>query len=274
MAMNKGGMVWLAAMMLALAPALAASDLEVLWRTFDCPPMYISEGPLAGQGFMDRQLQTLTARLPALRHRIADVTLARAWYEVEHQDATCILGIRKTPEREKVALFSRVLSIARGSRLVVPADRLAEAAPLVGSDGAVDLGRLASRADLRGGYIGRRDYGAGISQFLQDPARQAAMEVVPNERQLFHLLESRRIDFFFSYPSEIEYRQISSGEADGFSMLPIHDDQGAVESYVACSKTPAGQLIIGQVDRVLADPAIYAQLQTPRDGWTRSASLK
>lgn len=272
--MNKGRMVGFASALMVLAPAAPASELDVVWQTFDCPPMYISEGPSAGQGFMDRQLRTLIGYLPDLRHKVADMTISRAWHEVEHQDAACILGVRKTPEREKIALFSHLLSVARGSRLVVAAGRLPEVTSLLGSDGAIDLDRLAARTDLRGGYIGRRDYGAGVSQFLQDPSRQTPMEVVPNERQLFRLLEAQRIDFFFSYPSEVEYRRADSGETADFSMLPIHDDQGAVGSYIACSNTPAGQKIIEQVNRVLDEPETYAALQASRDSWMRAASLR
>jgi len=269
--MKKVKMVGSAGLALMLALAAPAAELDVSWQTFDCPPMYIAQGAMAGQGFMDRQLRTLIARLPSLRHRIAEMTIARAWYEVEHQEAACLLGVRKTPEREKVALFSRPLSIARGSRLVLPADRLAAAAALLGDDGAVDLDRLATRGDLRGGYIGRRDYGDGVSRFLQDPSRRAPMEVVPNERQLFQLLKARRIDFFFSYPSEIEY---SRGADDDFSMLEIHGDQEPVGSYIACSDTPAGRAIMDQINAALADPEIYAALQVPRDSWMRQASLR
>lgn len=269
--MKNGRMVGLACLTLALAPAALAGDMEVSWQTFDCPPQYIAEGPRAGQGFMDRQLRTLIAHLPAMNHHVADVTVARAWYDVEHQETACILGVRKTPDREKIALFSRVLSIARGSRVVLSADRLAEASALLGEDGAVDLDRLAAAANWRGGYVGRRDYGAGVSRLLQDPARHAPMEVVPNERQLFRLLEARRIDFFFSYPSEVEYLGLGD---NNIAMLPIHEEQGAVETYVACSDTPAGRVVIDQVNQVLADPQIYAELQSPRDDWMRSASLR
>ena len=268
--MKTGRVVGLACLAAMTAPALSAAGVEVTWQTFDCPPMYILAGSMAGQGFMDRQLRVLIAHLPDLHHRIAEMTLARAWYDIEHQEGACLLGVRKTPERERVALFSRPISIARGSWLVLSSDRLAQAESLLGG-GAVILDRLASRADLRGGYIGRRDYGEAVQTFLQDPARQVSMEVVPNESQLFRLLKARRIDFFFSYPSEVEYYR---GEDGNVSMLPIDGDRDPVESYIACSDTPTGRAIIEQVNKAVADPEIYAALQSPRDDWSRSSSLQ
>ncbi len=260
-----------AAMAACLAPAAGAFDLDVAWQIFDYPPMYIPAGPMAGQGIMDRQLRLVVERLPMMHHKLAEVTFARAWHEIEYQDAACILGVRKTPEREKIARFSLPFSISGGNLLVMRADR---DLGLAGEDGAIELARLAERADLHGGYAGRRSYGEEVGRFLQDPARRALMEPVPTEGQLFRLLQAQRIDFIFSYASELDYYRLSGGDTVRLRALPVRGEEAAVENYIACSDKAAGRLVIEEIDRLLLDREFLASLQAPRENWARLTSTR
>lgn len=271
---NRGGgqSVRIVVALLAIAIATlapAAQALDIAWQIFDYPPMYIASGPLAGQGLMDRQLSLVIARLPGMRHKLSEVTFARAWYEIEHQDAACVLGTRKTPEREKIARFTQPISISGGLRLVT---RAGHDLDLPVEDELVDLSRLAGRGDLRGGYAGRKSYGEEVGRFLQNPERRATMEVVPTEGQLFRLLQAGRIDFMFTYVSELDYYRLTGGDSAPLQAIRLRGDQDTVDSYIACSDSAAGREIVAQIDRQLEDRDFKASLQAIQENWASLTS--
>jgi uncharacterized protein (TIGR02285 family) len=245
-------------------PAAAAETIE--WMVQDLPPVYIRSGPDKGTGIGERQLAALMQRLPDFQHKIVDTTFARAWHDIADHDNVCISGVQKTAERASVALFSKPIATAFGTRLVMRADQAERFKDLLAADGKVRLDALAQRGDLKGGYAAKRSFNNRLDAFLHKDTQLVKMEALPNEYQLFNLLKNSRIDFMFASWRELEHYEKQEEGPHQFKALLIEGEAERVDVYVACSDKPVGQKLVRRVDWLLENtdlPSVIRDL-TPR----------
>ena len=257
-----------AAVLAGMGLAWSAEGQTVDWLVFDAPPMYIREGPLANQGSSDEAIALLTSRLPNYRHRTTLTTFARAWYQIRHSDGICIVGVSKTPERESFAKFSESIFNGPGNVVVTLTENKPKFLGFLNGEGRLDLQRLDKDSLLTGAYASSRSYGHAVSDYLSTQDHHAKIEAFPNEFQLFNLLMSQRVDYFFAYKAELNYFKTINNINTDFSVLPIEGDHIPVTAYVACSDQPLGRAVIDDVNGLLADPAIRKSIQDFRTRWT------
>jgi uncharacterized protein (TIGR02285 family) len=179
----------------------------------DVPPAFIREGAEAGQGFGDLQLAYLIEHLADIDHKRIFASTNRIWYQIEHADSTCTLTAKKTPSREKIAVFSQFGYWALPNLLIVKSDRLAAFTASLDSAGQIDLSLLSQNDKVTGAYETGVGYGAAIDRFIADPLRRNRLEAVANFPQPIRLLSVGRIDFIFGNSVDITYRQRLEGSA-------------------------------------------------------------
>jgi uncharacterized protein (TIGR02285 family) len=251
---------WLA--LLLLLPLSAPAE-SVTWLMFDAPPMFIRSGPLANQGSSEAVMRLLTSRLPAYQHRFRDSVIARAWHDIEHEDGICMVGVAKNPERERVAVFSRPIYSAAGNKLIALKEQGSRFAKVLDAAGRIDLDSLLRDPSLRGAYVPKRSYGASVTKFINN----GTLDPVPNEYQLFNLLTHHRIDYFFGYNAEVNYYAKIYDVRESLTRIPVAGDDKRIEAHVACSNQPLGRAVIADTEKLLADPAFLASIQTARGAW-------
>ena len=251
-----------------LAPAAAQPPL-ITWMQADTPPFHIGEGPLAGQGVKDRQYRFLTQHLPQFSHRLMIASTARDWYDLEHSDGICIIGVSRTPEREKFTLFSERLLTGFGSRVIIRRDRAAKFKDFLDPQGAVDLTRLAHSDALVGGFVAALHYNEGITAFIDDEKRLARLDKFVTPPQLFNVLNAGRLDYAFGQPVEAAYFSKQYGmKAGDLAALPIKGwTQGGAIS-VGCSNGALGRQVIQAIDALLADDRLWRDYAAPYNDWT------
>jgi uncharacterized protein (TIGR02285 family) len=84
-------------------PALARETIN--WLLPDVAPAFIRDGDQAEEGFGDRQLAYLINHLADVDHKHFFASTNRIWYQIGHADGNCTLTAKKTPSREKIAIF-------------------------------------------------------------------------------------------------------------------------------------------------------------------------
>jgi len=251
-----------------LAPAAAQPPL-ITWMQADTPPFHIGEGPLAGQGVKDRQYQFLSQHLPRFQHRQMIASVARNWYDLEHSDGICIIGVARTPEREKYTLFSERQLTGYGSRIIVRRDGAAKFKEFLDSHGAVDLSKLARSDALVGGFVAALHYGDSITAFIGDEHRIARLDKFVTPPQLFNVLNAGRLDYVFGQPVEAAYfsRQHGMKASDLVALQIAGGAQGGGLS-VGCSNGLLGRQVIQAIDRLLADDRLWRDYTAPYNDWT------
>jgi|SRR5579859_7997575 len=239
----------------------------ITWMSFDLPPVYIQDGPLAGQGVGDGQQIYLRDHLPDFEHRERQADISRLWYDIKNSPTICATDVYRNEEREKSALFSQHATLVPGYRLVALADRRADFAPYEDGEGKVDLDALSRAAGLRGAFVGGRVHDGKIDHLLQEKDRAVTLDSVTKGILLYNLLVNKRVDFIFAAPAEIIYYKTILKTEEEVAVFPIAGGRDFLPMYTACSRTEAGERVIAAVDRLLADQKNWRNFLSPLARW-------
>ncbi|WCL54433.1 hypothetical protein [Gimibacter soli] len=266
-------------LILLLAPAFtgraAVADDRPLaqWYYVDVPPAMILEGDGKGTGYVDRIIALFKRSMPGYRHEDVASSVVRMFATMQVRDGICTGGLLRTPERENVLVYSDSFYPVLVNRLVTIRAKRPMLAPYLGADNHVDLMALAADKRLVAGYVGQRFYSTLIQRFIEertesDPEGRLRV-LIPNDR-FSDLLRHDRIDFAFGLAAEIYYQSLNGdaavpgGELVSFAVKgePITKPGG-----FACSGGPLGRQMADEMNRLIADPAIRAEIHGYYTDW-------
>ncbi len=250
-----------------------AAAQTITWLTTDLPPQYISEGELAGQGIKDQQLRLIAQQVPEFQHHTMRASISRLWYQMQHEDGFCGIGVLRRPEREKIAVFSRRSVLVPGFRLVVRPDDAAPFEPFLSEAREVDLGALTQSPKLKGSYVADRVYPPAVATYIDSDQRRLPIEKSVDGERLFQLLRTKRVDFVFGLAYEATYYAWKIGMREPLPPLPIKDTPRTVAGYTACSNGPVGRAMIARLDALQRDPAFWQQWLEPLKRWVAPADF-
>jgi len=252
-----------------VGPVAAAQTIT--WLTSDLPPQYIAEGELAGLGIKDQQLKLIAEQVPDYQHHTVRASISRLWYQIQHEDGMCGIGVLRSPEREKFAVFSRRPVLVPGFRLIIRADDEARFTPFLTEQHEVDLEALLKSRRLAGGYVADRHYPPAVTAYINSDERRAAVEKSVDNDRLFQLLRGNRVDFVFGLAYEAAYFSWRLGPP--LAKLPIKDTPRTVAGYTACSDQPLGRAMIARLDSLQAEEALWRQWMEPLRRWLDPADF-
>lgn len=255
------------AVLMGWAAVAAGAEEHITWLHPEFPPSYIASGEFAGQGYLDRQLAVLQAKLPGFAHSTVTAPLARIWHELPRTDGVCFLGASITPERLKLGLFSKRGIYTPIIQLAVRAEEAERFYPYLDADGQVELEKLKSAPDLEGAYTDTATYGPEIDAFLHAPDRTVTLNRVVEIHHPFTLLQKGRTDFIFIWPEQLTYLKRSTHSEFDTASFRIAGSSDAQPYYAACSRGPIGRKAIQKIDEVLADPAAWHEFVAPLRSW-------
>lgn len=267
-------LVGLALYALGTGKTIAGEKPVIHWLLTNAAPKVIPDGPLRGTGYAEQQTVFLARRLPQFDQRVEIVTAARLWHEMRTGKGICSIDIADLPEREAWALFSRHTTSVPGYSLMVARDRIAEFAPFRGTDGAVDLDRLAQSATLTGLYTARRYYTPQINAFIDNAARKSPLDSTSSSTRVFEMIASHRGDFSFGLGAEMNYfNAANAAEPDPakrpppLMMLPIKGGGEMLHGHIACSRDPLGRKMIEALDQLFEDETAWNEFFAPHARW-------
>ena len=246
----------------------------IRWMLTSAPPKFIGDGPLKGTGYAEQQVAYLAKRLPQFDHRVEVVTPARLWHEMQTGKGVCSIDIADLPERERWALFTRHTTSVPGYSLVVLRDRIAEFSRFRGTDGSIDLERLAASGQMTGLYNAGRHYTPQINAFLDSPVRKTPLESTSASTNIFEMIASRRGDFSFGLGAEMNYfNALNEAGADSarrwppLAMLAIKGGGEMLHGHLGCSREPQGRKMIDALDRLFEDETAWNEFFAPHKRW-------
>jgi len=207
----------------------------------------------------DELAQWLQAHLPGVRLKPTVANAERSWTLIRQRQPVCHAGAARTPERERLAVFTNTWLVPP-PQLIVRQDRR-DALPL-DAHGAVDLAALLADASLRGILTQGRSYGPALDALLAAPSASPQLQHVfggDYGSQLLTMLIQGRADYTLDYPNVLV---ASRASVDGqLVVLPIKGAGEAVISGIACPRTPWGQAAIRLIDTALGTPEGAAMLR-------------
>lgn len=256
--------------LLLLLPATGwAAAPGVTWITHPMPPTFIAEGPDADEGVGDRQLRFLMAHLPGYDHHVQRSSFARIWTQMARLDGVCAQSVFASPERRKVAVFTRRALRETGYRLYIRADAADRFAPHLTKEGEIDFAHLAAEATLQGGYYGTRLLPDPVTAPLQSDRTKGVLEPAQSTDQLLQMLTAQRIDFFLAVGNEVTFYH----RADLIA-YPIKGVAAFNDVYIACSDKPVGRAVIAAIDAMQARDAQWSEFVAPMRRWHAAEEVR
>ena len=207
----------------------------------------------------DELTQWLQARLPRVAFKPTMANAERSWSLIRQRQRACHAGAARTPERERLAVFTNTWLVPP-PQLIVRQDRR-EALPL-DANGAVDLEALLDAGALRGIVTQGRSYGPALDAMLDGPAARLQLQHVfggDYGSQLLAMLAQGRADYTIDYPNVLVLGRAAADSP--LAALPIKGASEPVVSGIACPRTPWGRAAIRLIDTALGTPEGAAMLR-------------
>jgi len=248
-------------------PRIVNASEPLPWAVLDFPPFQVLDGEFRGSGSFDGLLDLLTRKLPDFDHEVQTVTFARREEEIRQGRPLCTPGIFKTPERELHWTFSIPALVHLDNRLVFLRSK---AARLQGSAPA-DLDAVAGQLDLVAGVATGRSFAPTIDATLRKRAAQPNIVIRPmKSAQIYQLMVNGEIDYSISFPHEAAYfgRQAQLNQNEVL-VRPIAGAPPFIFTYVACTKGPWGDAVIGRVNTILRAERSTAGYRSFSERWYR-----
>ena len=235
----------LAFAVLTAGPARAADKIR--WTSSDFPPAFIVHGEHAGTGIFDIETRYLTGRLGEFAHVMLNVANSRAWAMLPDQDGICIAGALETPERRRIAAFSRVTLAVLPPGLLIRKSEAGRFARFRNEAGEIDLALLAADGSLRAAHTAARPMGTAIERFIE----RQKLTSLPASHQALEMLANGRLDYSFGYANEASYYRATHPDAPELTPLRVAGQPPIIYTHIACSNRPIGRRVIARIDEIL-----------------------
>ncbi|PXX37781.1 TIGR02285 family protein [Undibacterium pigrum] len=268
---------------LALAAGLLASGMsqaagetagEINWYVYPLPPLYIPDGPNKAEGILDLALQRhVIPALPAYQHKLIHVPLKRLELMLRDEPNACALGLFKNAEREKTMVFSTPFFAQIPPGAMIPRAQIAQLRPYLGAADKLSLSRLLEDETLTVGVQSGRSYGAAIDELLQMYKEKGKKNIFLNSapnaaKSLFQMNALGRVNLILGYPYEASFLNgRDSADFVDLKFYPLQEQPPFLLGYVACSKSPFGELAIEQINAVLARRDLLESIASYYEGW-------
>lgn len=242
---------------------------EVVWVGADFPPMSMSQGEYAHQGYIDAMYTFLKDSAP--QHDFSEKTVpwARAMYMAQAGGPYCLISAFYTPERAKFLRFTEPYGYFLPLGLVVRADDKARFAEFITASGRINLEKLLAEQALIVGVASSRSYGPLIDALLSPVLASNAQNIYKayqdeSTKILMNMLGHKRFDYMFSYPSEMVFY-----EAPNIKLLfyQIDGSDKLLEGRLSCTKVPATDTVFADVSKLVTSQKSFSVFQGAYERW-------
>ncbi len=249
------------------APLVATAGETLIWLVRDLPPLTIETGPQEGQGAVDKMLPLLMQALPQYDHSVMRVNRARATQMLLEPALSCDPTLLWTAQRSQNLAYSIPVFATLTNGLIIRRQDRHGFNTFI-HRGELDLPAVLASPNIKIGRVAERSYGASIDGILAAAPPDAVAAHHGNDAvaSLLQMQQRGRLDGVLGYWPEARYlapqEQIDS---DQLMFLPVRGVPHYQSVYIACSNTPAGRTVIGQLNQVLVGlratvlPGLYAQ---------------
>lgn len=235
---------------------IAAEPDRLAWCQFDLPPMYIADGPNAGQGSVDGHVNFLIKKLPEYQHRLQFSNIARTQADIRAGAHLVCGGMQRNAEREAYMLFSEPFLVTLPPRIILPRSKLEQLKPWLNNAGELRLSEAIQKSSLMLGTSSGRSYGRAIDEqlaaFKGHPRilnRPAADDVGEG---LVRMMMLGRLDMAIAFPSEERlYHEVYRAPGDALVHVAIEGMPRYVPVYFVAPQNDWGRQFIVRVNGLL-----------------------
>jgi len=260
-------LLWLWLSLVGLAPGVNAD--EVTWLGSDYPPMAMSQGEYANQGYINALYGFLQTALPQHRFEEAILPWARVMHMAQGGGPYCLISAFRTPERSQFLRFSEPYGYLLPIGVVIRAQDQARFAPYINAEGLIRLAQVLDDLSISLGVASDRSYGPRIDDVLRTPLQRGAANIKKiyqgeSSKSLFDMLGYKRIDYVFSYPSEVVY--YAKGDRT-LLFYPIEGNSQLLEGRLSCTKSPMTDQVFADITAKVPSNASAAVFQAAYERW-------
>lgn len=249
--------------------SLHANSLDkpvIRWFYSDFPPIFITWGPLQGQGYGDKTLAYFRENLPEYQHVATVAALSRSFAKMRKEDGICEPALFKTPEREQFIKFSAPVYAILTNQMVTLKSNIAEFQRHLTPLGHIKLQEVLDRTDLTLGLVAERIYSRRINQELDKSNAAVHRILMPHDRYAQLLLHGR-IDYAFGFPAEAHMQFKMNGETNAYTTLPIDGEPSIIDGFIGCSDKPIGRELIAKINRIIDEAGTPPAYQLFYEEW-------
>lgn len=256
-------------------PGPAASDTSptIFWfGGGHYPPTFIAHGDRAGEGYGDKSLAWIIARLPGYRHQMVVSSFNRGLQAIKDRPNACMYGVLRSAEREAFMQFSKPVSVTLSNRVIVMRENAGLMRPFLDDAGQIWLSPLMAEETLTFGVITDRFYSTAINAAAKQHAGHPNRIEITDSRYGALLLRGR-IDYTFGYPYEAAYQFADLGAPGAFVSFPIAGEKAYMTGHVGCARSATGASLVKALDAVVDAAGPRPPFLTYMEEWLDAAAL-
>lgn len=244
-------LILIAGILLSTNYALAQSPKETItWLYFNFPPIFeINNGKKTGLGFeIMNRLQTAT---PEYTHEEVLASPRRMIEELSRGKNVLVLGMLKTPDREKTMLFSKIPARLTSPHIAIRKGSQTRLFP----DGKIRIRELTQNPTLTFGRVPHITYGPTINSYIEKATCQIHNVTTQEGLMRILLMLSRgRVDWTMAEPFAAYAVAKKLGVENDIEIVPIADiPHTFLTGHMVAPKTDWGARKIEQYDAIMTD---------------------
>lgn len=242
---------------------------DIVWLGADFPPMAMSQGEYAHQGYIDALYTLLKETAPQHNFKEQVVPWTRAMHMAKMGGPYCLISAFYTPERAEFLRFTEPYGYLLPIGLIVRADDQARFSQFLTASGQLKLNELLADERLIIGITNDRSYGALIDEQLRSRLGSDSNNIYKayqNEsaKILFNMLEHKRFDYMLSYPSEAVFYESAASK---LLFYQIEGNSQLLPGRLSCTKTPATDGVFADISKTVTSPAAASVFQSAYERW-------
>ncbi|WP_319540982.1 transporter substrate-binding domain-containing protein [uncultured Pseudodesulfovibrio sp.] len=238
----------LTALLLTPISAKARTSDTLTWLYFNFPPVYIRHDTNV-TGYGKQIIDIINAETKNTKHRMLFATPGRMIEDIKAKKNVLILGLIKTPEREKIMYFSKYpCRLASASVIAIRSEDKAKFAP----NGTASAKKLFDNKTLIFGDIPNIRYGALDGLVTENKVQHRTISTPEGLPHLLGMLVRKRIDWTITDPMAATYLERQNSWDNEIIMVPISEaPQEFIPGYIVAPKTEWGAKMMQHVDAIL-----------------------
>lgn len=249
---------------------------SITWVGTDFPPMAMSQGAYAHQGYLDEMYQFLKESLPQHDFREEIVPWTRAMTTVQQGGPYCMTAAFQTPERSQFLRFTEPYGYLMPIGVMVLAKEKGRFASYINKDEHVKLHELLHDMKLQIGIANGRSYGPVVDGLLRPLLGRGAAHVQKiyqdqSTKTLKTMLAAKRFDYMLGYPSEAVYYQEEGSE---LLFYPIEGDDPLLEGRFSCTKGAETDRVFQEVSQLVNSKKTKSSFLTAYERWLPANLIK
>jgi uncharacterized protein (TIGR02285 family) len=235
--------------------SFSAYGYEIIWYTFDMPPIHIPSGPYKDQGFNDLKGNIFREEMKNYSHTVKVANVKRIINDIAEKGNVIGVSMLKTPEREKVIEYSVPHSLNFTYVIMIEKDRVKEFQPYLTVNGSVMLEKLITESSLKLNLSLGRSYSAFIDEILKKyPTHNNITYRTSSDGLLEGILKmilARRADYTIAFPQEAYYLAKIMDKTESFVSLPIEGMHKYDLGYTVVPKNEWGRKILNELNPII-----------------------